>query len=253
MQPLPRGIVDRFADEFAGTNPRLGFSAAEITEYFRRYSRLIRANNHYGMNLSRRDLFIESVYSLPPKHQYYSLNDLAFFVYQSKYQYPSEETRNQLRQDLHANISDDPIGLTFSQIRETAFREDWVTCYSRLRNNPAACITSSRTMIETILRTIISERGEAPDKSGELGRLVKQAQGVLGFNRPNRQPEHQLMQGLSSVINGICSISNSAGDRHGLIGGDSIDDPYYAQLCMNAAGTLGLAFIEMHLLHNPCS
>ena len=106
-------------------------------------------------------------------------------------------------------------------------------------------------MLETILSTIISERGVAPDTSGDLGRLMKQAQVVLGFERSERQPEHQLLQGLASVVNGICSISNSAGDRHGLIEGDAIDDPYYAQLCMNAAGTLGLAFVEMHLLNNP--
>lgn len=249
MQPIPRALVDSFADAYAGRN--VGFSAAEIIEYFQRYSNLIKTVDHYAMNPTRRQLFIESVYSLPPKLQYYSLNDLTWFVYDSKYQYPSEEERTALRNNLHNFISTDPIGLGFSSIRETAFREDWITCYSRLLNNPASCITASRTMLESILRTIISERGEGPACSGDLGKLIRQAQDVLGFNREDRQAEHQILQGLASVINGLCSISNAAGDRHGLIEGDTIDDPYYAQLCMNSAGLIGLAFIQTHLLNNP--
>lgn len=249
MQSIPRVLVDKFASEFAGV--RLGFSARQITDYFQRYSNLVRPFDHFAFNPSRRQLFIESVYSLPPKLQYYSLNDLIWNEYESRYPYPSNEIRNNLRKDLHNFISPNPIGLMFSSISESAFREDWITCYTKLQNNPASCITSSRTMLETILRTIVSDRGETPDTSGELHRLLRQVEDVLGFNRQNRQAEHQILQGLKSVIYGLSSISNEAGDRHGLIGGDSIDNPYYAQLCMNAAGTIGLAFIEMHLLNNP--
>ncbi len=245
MQEIPSSIVGQFSDAFAGKNR--GFSGREITEYFRQYSNLITQYDELGMKPTRADLFAGSVGALPPKFQYYSLNDLTFFEYKSKYPYPPPEKRERLREALHNLASKTPIGLSFSRIREAVFREDWITCQTRLLSNPAAAITSARTMLETLLKTIISERGATPNSSGDLGSLVKQAEDVLGFRRGERQEEHQVFSGLAGVITGISSISNKAGDRHGTIGGKTIDDPYFSNLCINAAGTIGLAFIEMHL------
>jgi hypothetical protein len=246
MQAVPRTIVDKFSQVYAGE--RVGFSAREITEYFTKYSNLVRPFDHYGMNLTRTQLFVESVFALNPKQQYYALNDLTWYKHKSKYDYPNEEKRKALMEELHCFISPDPIGLCFSCVRETAFREDWVTCQGRILSNPAAAITAARTMLDTLLKTIVKERGGEPDDSGELGRLIKQAEDSIGFERKDRQPEHQIFSGLANVINGIATISNAAGDRHGLIAGQSIDDPRIASLCVNAAGTIGLAFIDLHLL-----
>jgi hypothetical protein len=246
MQPLPRNLTDKFAVAFAGE--KRGFSARQISDYFVAYSNLVKPYDHYGVNPTRHQLFIECVYALSPKHQYYALNDLAYCVHDSKYTYPSEDERRELITQLHNFISTDPIGLSFSTIRETAFREDWVTCQSRLKENPPAAITAARTMIETLLKTIIHERGGSPETSGDLGRLLKQAEDVLGFDRKARQAEHQIISGLASVVAGIACISNEGGDRHGLIAGQEIDDPALASLVVNAAGTIGMAFVDMHLL-----
>ena len=37
------------------------------------------------------------------------------------------------------------------------------------------------------------------------------------------------------------------GDRHGLIGGEEIEDPYTAALVVNAGGSVALFFIERHM------
>lgn len=245
MQHLPRAIVEKCAAVFAGE--RVGFSAQEISEFFCPYSNLVKPLDHYGITPTRHDLFVESLYSLPPKLQYYALNELVWAERHSKYPYPDEATRGSLRQELHNFISATPIGLSFSRIRETAFREDWVVCQSRLEVSPAAAITAARTLLETLLKTIISERGAVPDATGDIGKLMRQAGDLLGFNRATQRAEHQILSGLGAVINGLATISNAAGDRHGNVGGKSIDDPYFANLCINAAGTIGLAFIEMHL------
>jgi hypothetical protein len=245
MQHLPRVLVDKFAQAFAGD--RVGFSAQQISEYFCRYSNLVKPFDHYGINPTRRELFVESLYSLPPKIQYYALNELVFAERPSKYAYPDAAARDSLRRELHNFISRTPIGLSFSRIRETAFREDWVICQSRIEISPAAAITAARTMLETLLKTIISERGGEPDATGDIGKLIKQAGDLLGINRGTQRAEHQILSGLGAIINGLATISNAAGDRHGNVGGKSIDDPYFADLCVNAAGTIGLAFIEMHL------
>lgn len=246
MHAIPRNLVDRFAEAFAGQ--RVGFSASEITEYFTRYSNLVKPFDHYGINPTRKQLFIESCYALNPKQQYYALNDLCWEERPSRYEYPSENTRRELREQLHTFISPDPIGMRFSSIRETAFREDWASCITRLPNDPASAITAARTMLETLLKTIITERGGEPDNSGDIGRLLRQAEDMVGLDRNAEQPVHQIIGGLSSVVSGLATISNRAGDRHGLVAGQSIDDPGLAQLCVHAAGTVGIALIELHLL-----
>lgn len=43
-------------------------------------------------------------------------------------------------------------------------------------------------------------------------------------------------------------MSNAAGNRHGTIAGVSIESDAIAELCVNACGTLGIAFIGLHLL-----
>lgn len=154
MHAVPRTIVDRFAQAFAGE--RVGFSARQITEYFTRYSNLVKPFDHYGVNPTRKELFIESVYALNPKQQYYALNDLTWTEHACRYTYPDEPARIRLREQLHAFISPDPIGMRFSRVHETSFREDWVACLSRLEIDPASAMTAARTLLETVLRTIIS-------------------------------------------------------------------------------------------------
>lgn len=245
MHAVPRALVDRFAQAFAGN--RVGFSAQQITDYFIQYSNRVKPFDHYGFNPTRKDLFIESTYALPPKQQYFALNDLTWSVYASRYEYPDEDARAVLRRELHVFISPDPIGICFSTVREASFREDWVACLSRLEVDPASAITAARTLLETLLKTIISERGGEPDNTGELGRLLRQAQDCLDFDRRNNQAVHQILSGFANVVQGLAALSNEAGDRHGLVQGQSIDDPGLGQLCVHAAGAVGISFIELHL------
>ena len=245
MQAIPKSLVDQFAAVFAGKG--VGFSGKEITDYFGRYSSVVRPYESYDQKPVREDLFTSSLYDLPLKQHYYALNDLTWKVYPAKYGYPNEAVRQELRHRLHNLISTTPIGLVFSELREAAFREDWMDCQIRARTSPAAAITAARTLLEAILKTVVSERGTVPDSSGDLGRLLKQALQVLRFESPQRQGEHMIFSGLASVVNGLAMLSNEAGDRHGLVAGGSIDDPYLAELCINAAGALGLAIIETHL------
>jgi hypothetical protein len=245
IEYIHRALVEKFAAVFAGD--KKGFSAREISEYFIGYSNLVKHIDFYGFTPTRPELFIESLYSLEPKLQYYALNDLTLSVYSSKYTYPDEKTRESLRVDLHNLISPSPIGLAFSKLRETAFRLDWVEANRRISADPAGATTAARTLLETTLKTIIEERGGKPDGSGDIGKLVKQAEKILGFDPKDHPGEHQVFSGIASVLNGLACLSNEAGDRHGTVGGVGIEDPSVAEVCVNACGTLALFFIERHL------
>jgi hypothetical protein len=246
MQPVHSSIVGKFADVYAG--PKKGFSAKEITGYFSKYSNYVKPYDHYGIKPKRSELFYESVYALTPRRQYYALNDLAFFEHDSKYDYPSEHCRKGLLAILHSSVSPDPIGLSFSTLRETAFREDWAATLLSVDVEPDVAITNARTMLETVLKTVIQERGVEPDTSGDLMRLLKQSEKVLGVSPRDDQNIHRVLTGLASICQGIASLSNAAGDRHGLAHGIGIDDPSVATLSVNASAVVALALIDFHLL-----
>ncbi|HEC35176.1 MAG TPA: hypothetical protein ENI39_01420 [Anaerolineae bacterium] len=246
MRAVPREIAQRFAIEFAGN--RVGFSGREITDYLSRYSNVVKPYDHYGFTPKREDLFVEALYSLLPKEQYYALTDLCLDPPPMRYAVPSEEVRRNLLNQLHSHLNVEPIGMRFSTLREHTFREDWITAYGRIIASPAAAITAARTLIETAFKTIIDERGVVPDRSGDLSRLLRQVEDVLQFNRAENQEEHRILSGLTNIINGVAGLSNQAGDRHGLVGGEGIDNPTIATLVVNASGTVALFFIERHLL-----
>lgn len=246
MEAIPRTLADQFASAFAGD--KRGFSAKQVTDFFIGYSRSVKPFEHYGINPTRYDLFIETVFQLLSKQQYYALTDLCLTPPAMKYAVPDQDCRDQLLESLHSYLNPNPIGLRFSKLREHTFRRDWYDAYGRMTRNPASSITAARTMLETVFKTIVSERGSIPDNSGELAKLMKQTQDVLKFDRADKQELHRIQQGLTNVIHGIAGLSNAAGDRHGLVDGEELDDLSVTGFVLNAAGTVGLYFIEVHLM-----
>lgn len=248
MRNIKREIVNKFARSFAGS--KKGFSGKEITDYLVKYNSMVKLYEHYGFTPSREELFIESVYMLLPKEQYYALTDLCLNPPEMKYEIPGEEERKTLMAELHSYYNIEPIGLAFSKLREHIFREDWFIAYNRIEENPASAITSARTLLETIFKTIISERNNTPDNSGDISKLLKEAEDVLNFQRATNQEQHKILGGLAGIINGVAGLSNNDGDRHGLVEGKEITSKEVASLVVNACGTIGMFFIELHLF-NP--
>jgi len=185
MQPIPRQLAEDFAAAFAGD--KKGFAAREITDFFTKYSRAIKPYDHYGINPTRHDLFIEAIYRLLPKQQYYALTDLCQNPPKMKYAPPAEKERAKLLERLHSFLNPNPVGLGFSRLREHTFRQDWFTAYGRLAQNPAAAISAARTMLETVFKTIVSERGQTPRQRRRLGQAT---QGRAGRSRiqPRNEP-----------------------------------------------------------------
>ena len=246
MESINSVVVNNFALNFAGDG--IGFSAKEIIDFFCEYSDNIKPLELYNFKPKRSDLFVESLFQLRPKEQYYALVDLASCEHKSKYPYPSIDIRKKLLEELHSRVSTDPLGIQISQLKEIEYRRAWLKAINRVNINPSASITAARTMLETVFKTIIKERGYLPDTSGNLGKLLKQTELILNFNNANFSSEHQILSGFISIINGVSSVSNNAGDRHGTVMGKELDDPLIANLIINSVGTICITFIELHLL-----
>lgn len=246
MKPVDMHLVKRFADTFCFG--RKGFSADEIPAFFSSYEGAVPTVASYDMTVAKSVLFADSVRALSPENQRLALYDLCDSPPPSKHLMPSPEERREL---LHALVQADgraPLGLELSQLTIAGVRTQWFTAASRLPNSPAGAITAARTLLEGVCKTILVEIGETPDSSGDLSKLVKQTRAALGIDAAQgaTQNVHQILLGLSQLVDGIAGLSNKAGDRHGLVSGAKITDLSFAGFAVHAAGTAALFLVRVH-------
>ena len=240
MRPLPPNVVQRFANAFAyGRN---GLSLKEVLNYFAQYQANVPSLPSLQNGTTKGSAFLECVMSLSPENQRMVLYDLCDDPPPAQHPMPSEEIRNALLADLVQADGRSPIGVSLSKLTLRGLRSQWFTAASRLSDSPAYAITAARAMVETTCKTILCELSETPDRSWNLGRLYKHTRIQLGIDPKAgvSQSVHTISNGLSQVIEGIAALSNSAGDRHGLAGGDRITELSLASLCVHASGTVSL-------------
>jgi hypothetical protein len=153
---------------------------------------------------------------------------------------PPEDARKELLALLVQADGRSPLGVELSSLTLSGVRKQWFTAASRVPSSPAGAITAARTLIESTCKTILRDQGETPDASGELGKLYKQVRTKLGINPKQgaAQPVHQVVNGLTQIVDGLAGLSNAAGDRHGLEGGATITELSFASLAVHAAGTV---------------
>ena len=92
------------------------------------------------------------------------------------------------------------------------------------------------------------EHHQQPNESGDLKRLYNQARQLLGIQAASGagQATHQILGGLSTVVDGIAGLSNLAGDRHGLAGGERLSELGLAGLAVHAAGSMAVFLLRSH-------
>ena len=89
---------------------------------------------------------------------------------------------------------------------------------SGARHYPEGAITMARTLLESTLKTILDDRGIAYQGSGDpLPALYKAVSGALGLapGTYSEQAFKQILGGCHSVVVGLGSLRNKAGDAHG--------------------------------------
>jgi len=161
---------------------------------------------------------------------------------------PDKEKRLDLLRVLVGSDGMSPLGVDLSAVSLHGVRTQWFTATSRLGPSPSAAITAARALVETTCKTILAECGEPPDTSGDLVRLYNQTRRALKIQASSgsSQSVHQMLNGMSQVVDGLAALSNRGGDRHGLPEGIRITDRSVAVLAVHAAGTVSLFLVQTH-------
>ena len=218
MRKLRSDIVVLLASEFAGKDPRRGFSFDEIINFFKKYDSSIGKENYNGIRPTRRDLFETCLSSLPPLQQFIAVLDLLNNPPPSKYPMPTKDKIKEIKKRIFSILNLTPITDEIACLNlERRFADlitDWYRITSRIHESPASSITASRTMIENLYIAILKNSNipinEIDKIKGDLGKLHKAVCKVLELDNW----EKKIIAGLSSLIYGVAEMSNIAGDRH---------------------------------------
>jgi len=127
-------------------------------------------------------------------------------------------------------------------------REAWSRALERREAHPQGAITMARTLLESTLKTILDDREIAYKGRDDLPALYKAVSGELELE-PGTYTEQafkQILGGCHSVVVGLGSLRNKAGDAHGT--GRTTYHPAarHAALAVNLAGSMSLFLIETH-------
>lgn len=135
-----------------------------------------------------------------------------------------------------------------ARLDSDSVREAWSRAVDRREDDPEGAITMARTLLESILKTILDDRGIAYRDADDLPALYRAVSAELGL-APGAYSEEafkQILGGCNSVVVGLGSLRNRAGDAHGSGRRRYRPAPRHAALAVNLAGSMSLFLIESH-------
>ena len=137
----------------------------------------------------------------------------------------------------------DSVERTLTIFDTEEIRRAWGRVSKRLDGDPAAAITSARSLVESVCKHILDEIGEEYDDSkdvfGPTAKLLK-----LAPDQQSEQTFRRMTGACQSIVGSVESIRNLYGDAHGKGGTHALASPRHAELAVNAAGTLAVFLIQ---------
>lgn len=138
---------------------------------------------------------------------------------------------NQITKLIEENISFD----------EEHIHEQWKKALDRKYNDPEGAITIARTLIETVLKTILKEK-EIDCENKDLSELYKEVAKLLNLAPENHQEKifKQILGGANGIISGLGTLKNKISDSHGIGSARVKPKERHSELAVNMAGSMAL-------------
>lgn len=144
--------------------------------------------------------------------------------------------------------ADDLVTLATTRLNAASVSEAWTRALDRRDSHPDGAITMARTLLESTLKTILDDRHVTYKADADLPALYKAVSKELNLSAGahTEQAFKQILGGCHSVIVGLGSLRNKAGDAHGSGRTSYRPAPRHATLAVNLAGSMALFLIETH-------
>jgi hypothetical protein len=144
--------------------------------------------------------------------------------------------------------ADDLVTLATTRLNAESVSEAWTRALDRRDSHPDGAITMARTLLESTLKTILDDRQVSYKADADLPALYKAVSKELNLSAGahTEQAFKQILGGCHSVVVGLGSLRNKAGDAHGSGRTSYRPAPRHATLAVNLAGSMALFLIETH-------
>jgi hypothetical protein len=121
--------------------------------------------------------------------------------------------------------------------------QEWKKALDRKSNGDLeGAITISRTMIESILKFILTKQEIEISENMDLSELYKKTAKSLNLAPEQHQEKifQQILGGANGIISGLGSLRNKLGDSHGTNGLKIKPKERHSELAVNLAGTMAI-------------
>lgn len=122
----------------------------------------------------------------------------------------------------------------------------WAKALDRRQSDPDGAITAARTLLETVCKHILDEKGIEYRNKTDLPQLFHLVSVELNLS-PSQHMEDvfkQILGSCSAIVNGLGTLRNRLGDAHGQGKRPVRPAPRHAELAVNLAGSVALFLVE---------
>lgn len=145
------------------------------------------------------------------------------------------------------------------EIQETVSKLDWgyvdrelIRIRNSIEKDPELAIGTAKELVESVSKTILTERGRAPTGKEDLPKLVQAALQALGLpdvsqeEKRTKETARKILGALATLVLSTAELRNLRGTGHGKHGRTVASDSRYAALAVNAAATVTLFLVQAH-------
>ena len=125
---------------------------------------------------------------------------------------------------------------------EAHIHSQWQKALARKQTEVEGAITSSRTLIESVLKYILDEQEIKYNDGAELPDLYKEVAKSLNLAPEQHQEQifKQILGGTSGIISGLGALGNKLGDAHGKSKKSIKPSERHSELAVNLAGSMAV-------------
>tara|TARA_R100000750_G_scaffold11301_12_gene7438 strand:+ start:30155 stop:30970 length:816 start_codon:yes stop_codon:yes gene_type:complete len=183
--------------------------------------------------------------------QFWQFIKSKFSTYEERRRFIWNET-NPILEFLESGLShpaQKTIDEVLSDFDSDSIHFAWSKALERKLSDPEGAITISRTILESVCKHILDDKGIQYNFSNiELSELYKLTAKELNLSpdQHNEQIFKQILGGCSGIVNGLGTLRNKLGDAHGKGMLPVKPQARHAELAVNLAGSMALFLISTH-------
>jgi hypothetical protein len=143
---------------------------------------------------------------------------------------------------------DGSVSDALEQFDEPHINEAWSRALDRRSADPEGAITAARTLLESVCKHILEDRGDSYSDKDDLPRLYRHVSRALNL-APSQHTEEvfrQVLGGCVAVVEGLGTLRNRLSDAHGRGRAKIVPAARHAELAVNLAGAMAIYLIATH-------